>query len=92
MDAKQELKEILLTLGYRQPNKIIDTVQKVIWDELRKEFVKLLTVDSDTGDARRRDFNQAIFDAERGFAVWNNTDLGMILGKYDQAVKNMKGK
>lgn len=91
MSDKAELAEIYRSLGYAQPNKIIEIVQTVIWDELREEFIRCLTVDSETRGARRKDFNQAIFDAERGFAVFNGTDLGMILAKFDQAVRNMKG-
>ena len=30
-------------------------------DELHAEFIRLLTTDSESKDARRRDFNQAIF-------------------------------
>ena len=46
-----------------------------MYEELRKAFVKRLTVDSPHHDARRKDFNQAIFDAEEGFACFNGTDL-----------------
>lgn len=59
-------------------------------DELREEFLKLLTVDSESGDRRRKGYNQAIFDAEDGFAVWTSTDLGMVMDKFDQAVRNLK--
>jgi len=61
---------------------------------LRAEFVRLLTVDSDTGDRRRKGFNQAIFATEQagGYAVWVPTDgyLDMILAKFDKAVKNLR--
>ena len=59
-------------------------------DQLRDEFVRLLTVDSETHDRRRKEFNQAIFDAERGFACFNGTDLGMVMEKFDRAVRNLK--
>ena len=59
-------------------------------DELREEFIRLLTVDSETNDRRRKDFNQAIFDAERGYAIWNGTDLDMVMDKFDRAVRNLK--
>jgi hypothetical protein len=39
------------------------------YTELREEFLKALTVDSGTRAGRRREFNQAIFDAEKGYAV-----------------------
>ena len=57
---------------------------------LRDEFVRLLTEDSETHDRRRREFNQAIFDAERGFACFNGTDLGMVMEKFDRAVRNLR--
>jgi hypothetical protein len=58
-------------------------------EALRAEFFRLLTQDSETQDARRREFNQAIFDADRGYAVWNGTDLAMVLEKFDKAVRNV---
>ena len=59
-----------------------------MYDGLRAAFVKRLTVDSSHRDRRRKDFNQAIFDAEKGFACFNGTDLDMILEKFDLAVKD----
>lgn len=55
--------------------------------ELRCLFLKYLTIDSSTQDARRKEFNQAIFDAEKGWAVFNGTDLDMVMGKFDKAIK-----
>lgn len=60
------------------------------YEELRAEFVRMLTVDSETRDMRRKEHNQAIFDAERGYALWTGTDLGMVLDKFDKAVRNLK--
>lgn len=60
--------------------------------ELRDLFLKYLTVDSKTQDARRREFNQAIFDAEEGWAVFNGTDLDMVMNKFDKAVKALREK
>lgn len=57
-----------------------------MYEELRKAFVKRLTVDSDCHDRRRKDFNQAIFDTDEGFACFNGTDLDMVLEKFDAAV------
>jgi len=54
---------------------------------LRELFIKYLTQDSATRDARRKEFNQAIFDAEKGFANYCKTDLEMVLEKFDKAVK-----
>ncbi len=54
---------------------------------LRTEFLRLLTQDSETRDRRRREYNQAIFNAEEGWAVWSSTDLEMVMGKFDKAVE-----
>lgn len=59
-------------------------------NELRAEFLRLLTTDSETKDRRRRDFNQAIFNAEGGWAVWTDTDLDMVMDKFDAAVRNVE--
>lgn len=61
---------------------------------LREEFVRLLTTDSETKDARRRGFNQAIFlpgddPTLPGHAVWDRTDLDMVLAKFDRAARNL---
>lgn len=58
-------------------------------EELRKEFVRLMTVDGTTHDRRRRDYNQAIFDPDQGWAVFVDTDLFMVLDKFDAAVKSL---
>lgn len=60
--------------------------------DLRTEFLRLLTEDGPTNDARRRDFNQAIFAPEDkgGWAVWSQTDLSMVMEKFDRAVKNVE--
>ena len=60
-----------------------------MYEELRKAFIKRLTVDSPHHDARRKDFNQAIFDADEGFACFNGTDLDMVLEKFDAAVRDL---
>jgi len=57
--------------------------------ELRDLFLKYLTADSETQDKRRKDFNQAIFDAKEGWAVFNGTDLDMVMEKFDKAVKEL---
>jgi hypothetical protein len=59
---------------------------------LRDEFVRLLTTDSPHRDRRRRDFNQAIFNAEGGWAIWSSTDLGMVMEKFDRAVRNTSSR
>jgi len=63
--------------------------------ELRRLFIKYLTQDSETNDARRKEFNQAIFiDPEDnpfgGHQVFSNTDLDMVMEKFDKAVKEME--
>ena len=57
--------------------------------KLKLEFLRLLTEDSPHHDARRRDFNQAIFDGEEGFAVFNGTDLEIVMEKFNKAVANL---
>lgn len=58
--------------------------------QLRRLFLQYLTEDSETKDARRREFNQAIFDREEGWAIFNGTDLDMIMRKFDKAIKHFK--
>ncbi len=59
---------------------------------LRALFLKYLTVDSETNDRRRKDYNQAIFDDKEGWAVFNRTDLDMVMEKFDKAVLATKPK
>lgn len=59
-------------------------------DALRAEFLRLLTEDSETHDARRREFNQAIFQLPEGYAIWSSTDLDMVMEKFDKAVRNLE--
>ena len=58
---------------------------------LRQEFVTMMTCDSETRDRRRREYNQAIFSPEDagGWEIWSETTLGMVLDKFDKAVKNL---
>jgi hypothetical protein len=57
--------------------------------QLRAEFLRLLTEDSETKDRRRREFNQAIFASEDqgGWAIWTSTDLDMVMEKFDRAAR-----
>ena len=57
--------------------------------ELRQLFLKYLTEDSETQDARRKEFNQAIFDREEGWAVFNGTDRDRVMETFDKAVKEV---
>jgi len=61
-------------------------------EDLRAEFIRLLTEDGDTPDRRRSNYNQAIFasEDEGGWACFTETDLGMVLDKFDMAVKNLR--
>ena len=59
---------------------------------LRELFVKYLTEDSETHDARRKEFNQAIFDAEEWWAIFNGIDLDMVMEKFDRAHKDWNDK
>lgn len=88
---RRAVEELFLAMGYAQPNRIIDLVQKVIWDELREEFIAALSVDNGQ-DRRRKDFNQAIFDPETGHSVFTRTTLDMVVDKYDHAVRAMRGQ
>ena len=68
--------------------------------ELRKVFIKRMTVDSEHSDARRSDFNQAIFfqvdddadpnDYSTYQEVFCKTDMGMVLRCFDDAVKDWR--
>lgn len=60
-----------------------------ITDDVRKRFLEYLTVNSSHNDARRKDFNQALFDKDEGFAVWERTDLSMVMGKLDRAINDV---
>ena len=82
-----------------RPEDRLDVVMRVIeaykddacremLDMLSVEYLKLLTIDSKTHDARRKDFNQAIFDADNGYAIFNGTDLRMIMDKFESAKRN----
>jgi len=57
---------------------------------LREEFLRLLTEDSETKDMRRREYNQAIFDADKGYAIFNGTDQDMVMHKFDKAMKEVR--
>lgn len=57
---------------------------------LRKLFLNRLTVDSKSMDMRRRDFNQAIFDANDGAACFYGIDLDMVMEKFDFAIDDYK--
>lgn len=59
--------------------------------DLREEFLRLLTEDSETNDRRRKEYNQAIFDTMEngGCTVWTSTTLDMVMDKFDQAVKGI---
>jgi hypothetical protein len=60
------------------------------FQKLREEFLRFLTEDSEVKDGRRKEFNQAIFDAERGYAIWTDLTLDMVMGKFDKAARNLK--
>lgn len=62
-------------------------------DYLRELFIKRMTVDSDTQDRRRKDFNQAIFryrDDGSSYAVWCEMDMDMVIKCFDDAVKDWR--
>lgn len=60
-------------------------------DYLRDCFIKRMTVDSETQDRRRKDYNQAIFcDYGNGEyeQVFNGTTMEMVLDCFDNAIKD----
>lgn len=63
-------------------------------EQIRDEFLRLLTEDSETHDARRREFNQAIFwkEEDGGRCIWTSVDLDMVMSKFDKAIKNLERK
>lgn len=65
----------------------------MVLEKLRDEFLKLLTVDSDTADIRHRDYNRALFATadDGGYSIPNRVTLNMILRKFDRAVEEVKG-
>ena len=61
--------------------------------KLRALFIKRMTEDSETNDARRKDFNQAIFhydDDGKTYPCWCNMDMDMVLRCFDDAVKDWR--
>lgn len=58
-------------------------------ERVRAQFLKRLTLDG-SRDGRRWDFNQAIFDPDKGFAVFEGTDLDMVLRAFDTALNDVK--
>ena len=56
----------------------------------RDLFLKRLTIDSETQDMRRKEFNQAIFDKDLGWACFNGIDLEIVMDKFDLAVNDYK--
>lgn len=65
------------------------------FQKLRDCFIKRMTVDSETQDRRRKDYNQAIFcDYGRGEhdQVFCGTTMEMVLDCFDNAVKDLEEK
>lgn len=60
----------------------------------RELFIKRMAVDSETHDARRKDFNQAIFSYDEYTGehsqCFNDTSMEMVLDKFDLAVKDWR--
>lgn len=69
-------------------------------EKLRELFVRRLTVDSETQDRRRREYNQALFSyysddffhktSEETYQRWNEITLEMVMQKFDAAVKDWR--
>lgn len=61
--------------------------------KLRELFIKRMTIDSKTNDARRKEFNQAIFHYNEdgtSYAVWSEMDVDMVLRCFDDAVRDLR--
>jgi hypothetical protein len=60
--------------------------------KMRELFIARMTVDSPHGDARRKDFNQAIFFESRGEyrQCFNGTTMEMVLTCFDDAVRDFR--
>lgn len=52
---------------------------------LRAEFLRMLTEDGPTNDRRRKEFNMALFDGEKGYCIWTSIDLDQVMAKFDKA-------
>ena len=84
-EAAVELYDNLPDCNYAKA--IAEAAYRETLKRMRQTFLKYLTVDSETNDRRRKDYNQAIFDGEKGYAVFNGTDLDMVMEKFDKALK-----
>jgi len=76
----------------KQICQLIEEAKREERERIRALFLKYLTVDSKTQDARRKEFNQAIFIDPKdkifgGRQVFNGTDLDMVMEKFDKALK-----
>jgi hypothetical protein len=69
--------------------KLITKTTMINVAKLKLEFLRLLTEDSSHHDMRRKDFNQAIFNAKEGWAIFNGTDLEMVMEKFNRAIYNL---
>lgn len=58
--------------------------------EVKPQILKYLTEDSETKDARRKDFNQAIFDSKEGWQIFCNTTLDMVMTAVHKAIAALK--
>lgn len=68
-------------------------IEKERVDALRELFIKRMTVDSESQDKRRRDYNQAIFGLKAdgsSYPIWNYIDIDMVLQCFDNAVKDLR--
>lgn len=69
-------------------------------ESFKKHFIRRMTVDSETQDRRRKDFNQALFfldpDTMEYRPSWSEIDLHMVLKCFDDAMgdwqRELKGK
>ena len=63
-------------------------------EAFRELFVRRMTVDSETHDRRRKDYNQALFwydeDRDEYRPIWNEIDLDMVMTCFENALKDWR--
>lgn len=87
-----------MSCNCKHEREAIERFYKTI-SEFREMFIKRMTVDSETTDRRRKDYNQAIFSwwsdenvktPENTFPVWSEMSMAMVLECFDNAVKDYR--
>lgn len=55
--------------------------------EIRNLYLLFLTEDIDIDNQKSKQYNQAIFDKDKGKQMFCETDLNMVMEKFDKAIK-----